>query len=736
MELIRLEDITKTYRLGEIDVPVLKGISLTIHRGEMVALMGASGSGKTTLMNILGCLDRPSSGQFWFEGQEMSRLSPDERAMVRTKRLGFVFQCFNLLPRTSALKNVLMPLDYAVQRATRGEARHTAEMILAQVGLADHMHHDPSQMSGGQQQRVAIARALINRPALLLADEPTGNLDSHTGQEILRMFQRLHGQGITVILVTHDAKVAGYADRTIHIADGLIEDNQHGRSGEGLQALADGHTSFPEAAKPMQGQHRFAPPHRGCGGGAASFAAYEAHTVALATAAATCAASPLQEAVPDIRLRHQAASSQVKPQSPAVGSLIPPTLRTALGNLRANKMRSALTALGVIIGVGAVIAMSEIGQGSKAEIEKTIAAMGAYMLPIIPGAANNRGVSQGAGTFQTLKPSDVDEIARQCPAVSAAVPMIWSQAQVVYGEHNWSVLRLKGTAPSFLAISDLEDLEEGDCFTDDDVRTWNTVCLIGATVKRELFEDESPIGKVVRIRDVPFRVIGLLSPRGANMWGEDQDDCIVAPWTTIKFRVNSSGAGSTYVRMEPNVDFILAKAASAELAPVAIEQITSLLRERHHLAADKENDFKILDLTEIAQASARTAELMSALLLIVAAISLVVGGVGIMNIMLVAVTERIREIGLRMAVGARRHHILQQFLLEAVLLCLVGGALGILVGRGTSILVRKFQQWTTEVSLPAIMISVLVAAGVGIVFGFYPAWKASQLDPIEALRHE
>jgi ABC-type antimicrobial peptide transport system permease subunit len=407
-----------------------------------------------------------------------------------------------------------------------------------------------------------------------------------------------------------------------------------------------------------------------------------------------------------------------------------------LGNLRTNKMRSALTALGVIIGVGAVIAMSEIGQGSKTEIEKTIAAMGANMLPIIPGAFNSRGVSQGAGTFQTLKPSDVDEIARQCPAITAAVPMIWTQAQVVYGERNWSVLRLKGTAPGFLAISDLEDLEEGGSFTDDDVRAWNTVCLIGGTVKRELFGDESPIGKMIRIHDVPFRVIGLLSQRGANMWGEDQDDCIVAPWTTIKFRVNRSGPGSTYVRMEPNVDFILAKAANTDLTPVAIEQITSLLRERHHLAADKDNDFKILDLTEIAQASARTAELMSTLLLIVAAISLVVGGVGIMNIMLVAVTERIREIGVRMAVGARRYHILQQFLLEAVLLCLVGGALGILAGRGTSILVREFQQWTTEISLPAILISVLVAAGVGIVFGFYPAWKASRLDPIEALRHE
>ncbi len=231
-ELIRLEDITKTYQLGEVDVPVLKGISLTIARGEMVALMGASGSGKTTLMNILGCLDRPSSGRFWFDGQEMSRLSPNERALVRTTRLGFVFQSFNLLPRTSALHNVLMPLDYALRRLARGDAHGRAESLLTQVGLATHLDHEPSQMSGGQQQRVAIARALVNRPALLLADEPTGNLDSRTGDEILRMFQRLNAQGITVILVTHDAKVAAYAHRTIHIADGLIADDPR-RSSEG-----------------------------------------------------------------------------------------------------------------------------------------------------------------------------------------------------------------------------------------------------------------------------------------------------------------------------------------------------------------------------------------------------------------------------------------------------------------------------------------------------------------------
>jgi len=469
----------------------------------------------------------------------------------------------------------------------------------------------------------------------------------------------------------------------------------------------------------------------------------------------------------------EAESAQVRPKFSTAGSLLPPTLRTALGNLRRNKMRSALTALGVIIGVGAVIAMTEIGQGSKAAIEKTIANMGAYKLIIFPSAANNAGVSQGAGTVQSLKPGDVDAIARQCPAVAGVVPMVWAKAQAVYGKRNWVPQQLTGTGPDYLLTRDWEDLDEGNCFTDDDVRSINSVCLIGATVKRELFEDESPVGKIIRIRNVPFRVIGLLSPRGANMMGQDQDDCIIAPWTTIKFRVNSIGAGSValaasaavatintlnkpYVTATPlypqaltvqladtpqpvrqtSVDYIQAKALNAEQVPFAIEQITEILRERHRLAADAGDDFKILDLTEIVQTAARTAELMGALLMTVAAISLVVGGVGIMNIMLVSVTERTREIGLRMAVGARRHHILQQFLVEAVILCLAGGVLGILAGRVTSILVREFQHWTTSVSVSAIAISVLVAAGVGIVFGFYPAWKASRLDPIEALRHE
>ncbi len=792
-ELIRLENITKTYHLGDVDVPVLKGVSLTIAHGEMVALMGASGSGKTTLMNILGCLDHPSSGQFWFDGQEMSRLTANQRALVRTSKLGFVFQSFNLLPRTSALQNVLMPLDYSVRRPHRSQSRAFAESLLDQVGLATRMDHESSQMSGGQQQRVAIARALVNRPSLLLADEPTGNLDSRTGDEILRMFQRLNAQGITVILVTHDAKVAGYAHRTIRIADGLIAGQQGGQPNGGPTAgeqcgLLEGAAAASERRAPGKNISRKAgqagmPPevvdshgagsrryHRG--DGAAVAPANDGHASTLVAPAGARSEPAAREAA----AQHDSAvetSARPAHQRSFVGSLLPSTVRTSLGNLRRNKMRSMLTALGVIIGVGAVIAMTEIGEGSKKAIEKSIASMGAYKLIIFPFAASTAGVSQGVGTVQTLKPDDVDEIARQCPDVSVVVPMVWARAQAVYGGRNWVPQTLLGTGPGYLATRDWEDLKEGTFFTDEDIHSINRVCVVGDTVKHELFDDESPTGKMIRIRNVPFRVIGLLSRRGANMMGQDQDDCIIAPWTTIKFRVNAVGAGSTMASTSTStatintlnnpyvtptslypvallgettdtpqpvrltsVDFVQAKAASAEQVPAAIEEITSLLRERHHLAEDADDDFKILNLTEIAETAAKASEMMGLLLMTVAGISLVVGGVGIMNIMLVSVTERTREIGLRMAVGARSHHILQQFLVEAVVLCLVGGALGILAGRSASILVREFEHWATSASIPTIVIAVLVSGGVGVVFGFYPAWKASRLDPIEALRHE
>jgi ABC-type antimicrobial peptide transport system permease subunit len=451
------------------------------------------------------------------------------------------------------------------------------------------------------------------------------------------------------------------------------------------------------------------------------------------------------------------------------------TVKTAMKGLRRNPMRAMLTTLGIIIGVGAVIAMMEIGEGSSSAIKKAIASMGANVLLVVPGTATSSGVTFGMGSRTTLTPEDCEAILRDCPAVRNAAPIVRARTQVVYGNRNWVPPTMLGTTAAFLDVRDWTPLDEGELFSDRDVLNANKVCLLGQTLVKELFQGESPIGKEIRIKNVLFRVVGVLSAKGANMMGSDQDDILLAPWTTIKYRVTgstltsanqsiSSGSGSSvntlsnvYPGGQPelypersavqaannpmpvrfaNIDQILTAARSPEEIPAAIQQITEVLRERHRIRPGEPEDFTLRDMTEMTKTLTSTTNLMTNLLLCVAMISLVVGGVGIMNIMLVSVTERTREIGLRMAVGARARDILRQFLVEAVALCLVGGAMGILLGHGGSHLVWLFLRWPVETSPAAIAAAVLVSAGVGIAFGFYPAWKASRLDPIEALRYE
>ena len=450
-----------------------------------------------------------------------------------------------------------------------------------------------------------------------------------------------------------------------------------------------------------------------------------------------------------------------------------PTLRTALNALRRNMLRAVLTALGIIIGISAVIVMMSIGQGSSKAIQQTISSMGATNILIMPGTAASGGVSFGAGSIMTLTAEDSDAIGREAPAVLNSAPIVRARSQVVHGNRNWVPQTIQGTTPAFLKVRDWTNLAEGEMFTDRDVRNGNRICVIGQTIVRELFQGESPLGQEIRIQNVSFRVVGVLTSKGANMMGSDQDDVILAPWTTIKYRVSGSsssasgGAASSSAtesksvdndalypstgpslypsqteantvlsRRLENVDQLLVAARTPEQIPDAIEQATKILRDRHRIRSGEPEDFTIRNMAEMSDALTSTSKLMTRLLLGVAFISLVVGGVGIMNIMLVSVTERTREIGLRMAVGARAKDILQQFLVEAVVLCLSGGIVGIALGGLLSYAITALLKWPVEFSFPAVAAAFLVSVTVGLVFGYYPAGKAARLDPIEALRYE
>lgn len=653
--MLELKDIRKTYRMGGNEVHALRSVSLKIDKGDYVAIMGPSGSGKSTLMHILGLLDVPSAGSYKVEGREVSHLSEDELAVFRREVIGFIFQQFNLLPRMSARENVELPLLYSKKKNLMARAAE----LLKTLGLGSRMDHRPNELSGGQQQRVAIARSLINEPQMILADEPTGNLDSVSEKEILAALQSLNEQGITVVIVTHEEEVGLQAKRLIRMRDGAIQSD--------------------ERLKPLPAQ----------------------------------AESPARSAN----------NNHVAPASFRLIDFIE-YFRQGFKTLAANKVRTLLSMLGILIGVGAVVAMLALGSGAQKAIETQLAALGSNLLVLRSGAVRVGGVSQGMGSSNRLTLDDLKNLKLMITSAKDICPQVNGRGQVTYLNKNWST-QVIGSGSSYSRIHVAEPTM-GRFFTEEENQKRMRVAVIGMTIVREVFGGQNPIGEMMKINKVNFQVIGILPEKGANSF-RDQDDMILIPTLTALHRLFGR---ETLDAIEFEIEDPLKLDSSQD-------QILELMKTRHPLPPSiQDNAFEVRNMADIQAAMAESSKTMSLLLTSIAAISLLVGGIGIMNIMLVSVTERTREIGLRKAIGARRWDILAQFLSESVVVSLVGGLAGIVLGFVATEAISAIVGWNTSISLNSVLVSFLFSASIGIIFGFYPARKASGLHPIEALRHD
>jgi len=643
MNIIEMKNINRYFGTGDHRVHILKNISLNVEKGDFVAIIGQSGSGKSTLMNIIGCLDTATSGSYKINNNETLELSKDQLSDLRSQTFGFIFQRYNLLSSLTAAENVALPAIYAGMPQTQRLTR--AKQLLEKLGLGDKWQNKPNQLSGGQQQRVSIARALMNGGEIILADEPTGALDSQSGENVMEILRQLHSEGHTIIMVTHDRDIAASANRVIEIKDGeIIGDSQK----EAVQSAIK---------NTGKSKSRFG-----------------------------FSKDQLIEA-----------------------------FKMSVSAIVAHKMRSLLTMLGIIIGITSVVSVVALGNGSQQKILENIKGIGTNTITIFNGTGFG---DRRAEQMQNLTVNDANALSNQS-YVQSVTPNSTSSGTLIYGNQTFSSTSLKGVSEQSFDVEGLT-LKLGNTFTPEDIRNNQSVALIDESAKKSIFPLENPLGKIVMFNKRPLRIIGVVSDR--QMGGASSSLNIYAPYSTVMNKISGS----------KKIASITVKVSDSVNSAVAEKGITELLQMRHG-----KKDFFIMNSDTIKQTIESTTSTMKLLISSIAFISLIVGGIGVMNIMLVSVTERTKEIGVRMAIGARQSNILQQFLIEAVLICLIGGVTGILLSGVIGLLFNTFMSdFAMAFSTASIIAAVAFSTLIGVVFGYMPAKRAAQLDPITALARE
>ncbi|MDW8055756.1 MAG: ABC transporter permease [Elusimicrobiota bacterium] len=662
MEIIRLEKVKKIYKIGTVEVTALDDISISIHQGEFVSIMGPSGSGKSTLLYLLGILDKPTAGKYFLFDNDISNLQDKQLAVLRNKFFGFVFQNYNLLSKINATENVLLPLIYSdINNHLKQENKQKAVNLLTQLGLAERLYHKPLELSGGQQQRVAIARALVNSPYVLLADEPTGNLDSKSASEIIEIFKKLNSQGITIIMVTHEPELASAAKRIIKLKDGKIVSDELQNS--------------------------------------------QVHTKMLIHGSITKS------------INIELPKAQVFNISKLQDYFI-----EAQKSLFSNKTRTFLSVLGVVVGVASLISMLSLGQGAQEQVKKQISSLGSNLLIVHPAAGRTGGVATESSVIRGMTLEDFKTV-KNINEVETVSPIVQGRAQLVYRNKNWNT-RVEGVSSEYQFLRNTFP-QKGRFFTEEEVNTRSKVLLVGEEVVRQLFGEQDPIGEFIKVNRIDFQIIGILPKRGMTGW-RNEDDKIVIPYTTAMFRL----FGTNFIS-----DLNIKVKEGFDLDETG-EKIKKLLLKLHRLPETKTELIDVHNAAEIQQTITETTKTFSFLLGSIAFVSLLVGGIGIMNIMLVSVTERTKEIGIRKAIGANNIDILCQFMIESIFICILGGILGIMLGCGISILLSSLAKWNTKIVLSSIILAFTFSIAVGLIFGIWPARKASQLTPVDALRYE